>query len=105
MSSTTAAERRDREALREQQMKQAEDLLFSGPRRPGFVKALFRGAVRGAVLFPFGTLPEPLRLEAADAARSVQMFIAEHLDAAAIDRRADIPAEVIQGLGRSACWA
>ena len=35
------------ESLRAKQLQQAEELLFSGPARAGFAKALFRGEFRG----------------------------------------------------------
>ena len=87
------------EAERARQMRQAEELLFSGPQRSGFAKALFQGAFRGAVLFPY---PEPdpdRRAEAEAAVAAVRRFAEEQIDAAAIDRNADIPRSVIQGLG------
>ena len=41
-----AAPESDDEALTAQQMQQAEELLFSGPVKEGFAKALFRGEFR-----------------------------------------------------------
>ena len=43
--------------LRAEQMKQAEELLFSGPAQSGFAKALFRGEFRSDVIFPYPELP------------------------------------------------
>ncbi len=57
----SATDHRAAEALRDQQRKQAEELLFSGPPRPGFAKALFRGEFRGETVFPYPTLPEEQR--------------------------------------------
>ncbi len=42
---------------RARQVRQAEELLFSGPSRSGFAKALFRGEFRGDVLFPYPDAP------------------------------------------------
>ena len=52
-----AASRSDDEALTAQQMKQAEELLFSEPPREGFAKAMFRGEFRGDIVFPYPELP------------------------------------------------
>src|SRR6185437_13166461 len=55
---------------------------------------------RGEVLFPYPELPgdEKARVDAAVGA--VRQFADEQIDAAAIDRDADIPAAVIEGLGK-----
>ena len=82
-------------AERDRQVRQAEELLFSGPHREGFAKALFRGEFRGAALFPY---PEPAK-EADEAVAAVRAFAEERIDPAAIDRDADIPQDVIRGLG------
>lgn len=91
---TTAAE-----AQRQRQIRQAEELLFSGPQRSGFAKALFRGEFRGAGLFPYPQLSPALRAEVEAAVGQVRQFAAAQIDAAAIDRDADIPPHVIRGLG------
>jgi alkylation response protein AidB-like acyl-CoA dehydrogenase len=86
------------DAERARQVRQAEELLFSGPARSGFAKALFRGEFRGDVVFPYPVLPgdEQARVEAAVA--EVRAFADAHIDAAAIDRACDIPRSVIEGL-------
>jgi alkylation response protein AidB-like acyl-CoA dehydrogenase len=86
------------DAERERQMRQAEELLFSGPQKSGFAKALFRGEFRGDVVFPYPELPPGPRAEAEAAVAAVRAFAEQHIDAAAIDRQADIPRSVIQGL-------
>jgi len=89
----------DRSAsLRAQQVQQAEELLFSGPARAGFAKALFRGEFRGDVIFPYPELPESERPSVEAAVAAVRAFAESHIDAAAIDRDADIPRSVIDGL-------
>ena len=45
-------------ALRAEQFDQAEELLFSGPARAGFAKALYRGEFRGKAIFPYPELTE-----------------------------------------------
>src|SRR5262249_831930 len=86
------------EALRAQQIRQAEELLFSGPATRGFAKALFRGEFHGEGLFPYPQLPEGQRPTVDDAVAAVRAFAETQTDAAAIDREAEIPASVIQGL-------
>src|SRR5579883_2546765 len=85
---------------RAKQMRQAEELLFSGPERSGFAKALFRGEFRGDVLFPYPEPTESARPEADRAVEEVRRFAETSIDAAAIDRMADIPPSVIEGLGK-----
>jgi len=85
-------------ALRAQQVQQAEELLFSGPARAGFAKALFRGAFHGDAIFPYPELAENERSIVEEAVAAVRTFAESHIDAAAIDREADIPRSVILGL-------
>lgn len=87
------------EAIREEQMRQAEELLFSGEERASFAKALFRGEFRGGDLFPYPRLSPEREQEARAAVESVRAFAEAEIDAAAIDRNADIPRSVIEGLG------
>jgi acyl-CoA dehydrogenase family protein 9 len=86
--------------LRAKQIEQAEELLFSGPEATGFAKALFRGEFRGNALFPYPELPEKERGTVEQAVAAVTEFADTHIDAAAIDREADIPRSVVQGLAR-----
>jgi alkylation response protein AidB-like acyl-CoA dehydrogenase len=87
------------DALRAKQLAQAEELLFSGPSHEGFAKALFRGEFREGV-FPYPELPAAEQAEAEDAAARVRAFALTEIDPAAIDRNADIPRPVIDGLAR-----
>src|SRR5262249_53305744 len=83
-----------------QQKKQAEELLFSGKETLGFAKALFFGHFNAGLVLPYPQL-RPEENSAVEAAvDEVQRFCKEHIDAAAIDRNADIPPEVIQGLAQ-----
>jgi acyl-CoA dehydrogenase family protein 9 len=82
------------------QKKQAEELLFSGPEHLGFVKSLFFGRFAGQYLWPFPQLQGDEKARVDQAVADVKRFAAEQIDAAAIDRDADIPASVIEGLGR-----
>ncbi len=85
-------------AAREKQMRQAEELLFSGPSKEGFAKALFRGDFRSTSLFPYPKLPDAEKRVVDGAVAELKAFAAEHWDAAAIDRAAEIPQSVVDGL-------
>ncbi len=83
----------------EEQKKQAEELLFSGPTKLGFAKSLFFGHFHAPLLFPY---PEIAPQEKADLDRTLaelRRFADTHIDAAEIDRICDIPQAVIDGLG------
>jgi alkylation response protein AidB-like acyl-CoA dehydrogenase len=88
------------ERERERQIRQAEELLFSGPSREGFAKALFRGEFHAGSLFPYPELPEAERATVEQAIADVKAFAASSIDPEAIDRDAEIPQSVVDGLGR-----
>jgi len=102
MAVDTSSSASDAEALRERerQMKQAEELLFSGPARGGFVKGLFTGRFDGGALWPYPKLRGEELSRNQAVVDQVQAFARDHIDAVAIDREADIPRSVIDGLGR-----
>ena len=83
----------------DQQKKQAEELLFSGPETLGFAKALFFGHFRGDLLFPYPELQPDKQIIVDEAVAKVRKFAQEQIDPVAIDRDADIPRSVIDGLG------
>ncbi len=87
-------------AERARQVRQAEELLFSGPSKEGFAKALFRGEFHAESLFPYSELPEAERAVVDRAVAEVRDFADSSIDAAAIDRDAEIPQLVVDGLGR-----
>ncbi len=80
------------------QKKQAEELLFSGPQTLGFAKGLFFGHFNAPLLFPYPELSAAERDTVGRAVAEVRRFADEKIDAAAIDRDADIPADVVAGL-------
>src|ERR1700686_4408110 len=83
----------------QEQKKQAEELLFSGPDKLGFAKSLFFGHFHASLVFPYPEIDAAQRPALDNALASLRRFAAENIDAAAIDRNADIPREVIAGLG------
>mgnify|MGYP000909819102 CR=1 FL=1 len=88
------------EAERERQMREAEELLFSGEQRAGFAKALFKGQFRPQAIFPYPLLPPDLQAEADAAVKALREYANDHIDPFAIDRDADIPRSVIDGLAQ-----
>lgn len=85
--------------LQQKQIRQAEELLFSGPEKAGFCKDLFFGKFRASSIFPWPQLPPEQRAIGDEWVAKVQRFVEERIDPAAIDRQADIPRDVIRGLG------
>lgn len=83
-----------------QQKKQADELLFSGPQTLGFAKGLFFGHFNAPLLFPYPQLKAEERPLVERSIAEVRRFLDEHLDAAAIDRNADIPPELVSGLAQ-----
>lgn len=82
----------------EKQRQEAEELLFEGPQSLGFAKGLFFGHFNASLVFPYPQLPDAEKQVVDKAVAEVRQFANEHIDAAAIDRNADIPQSVIDGL-------
>lgn len=84
----------------EEQRKEAEELLFSGPQALGFAKSLYFGHFQSKLLWPYPQIDPRERPAVDQAIARVQQFCAEGIDAAAIDRAMEIPQGVIDGLGK-----
>ena len=97
---TTTNSTSDFRQLREQQMKQAEELLASVPERLGIGKGLFWGKFVADWIFPYPRLSDAEQSQVDQSLAELKQFCDEHLDPARIDREADIPREVIDGLAR-----
>jgi alkylation response protein AidB-like acyl-CoA dehydrogenase len=82
----------------EQQKKQAEELLFSGKETLGFAKSLFFGHFSAPLVLPYPQLKAEEKPVVGAAVAEVRRYCQEHIDAAAIDRNADIPRDNILGL-------
>ena len=95
------------EAERAKQVRQAEELLFSGPSKEGFAKALFRGEFHAGSLFPYPALPEAERATVDRSVAEVRAFAeVEHRRRRDRPRRTPrIPQSVVDGLNsaNSAC--
>ncbi|MEX0820233.1 MAG: acyl-CoA dehydrogenase family protein, partial [Pirellulaceae bacterium] len=96
MSTTTKPS--DRLAQRDQQIRQAEELLGSLPQQTGVAKGLFDGRFVADWVFPYPRLNDTDRVKVDSAIAALEQFCDEHLDPVQIDREADIPREVIDGL-------
>ena len=88
------------EAQRQKEIQQAEELLFTGPQALGFVKGLFQGHFVSDWVMPYPRIPAAQQTELNRTLKDLREFLDAKLDAVAIDRNADIPREVIDGLGR-----
>jgi acyl-CoA dehydrogenase family protein 9 len=88
------------DAQRQKEIQQAEELLFAGPQALGFAKGLFQGHFVADWVMPYPRIPSEQQVELDRAFTELRQFLDEHLDAAEIDRKADIPRSVIDGLGR-----
>ena len=88
------------EAQRQKEIKEAEELLFTGPQALGFAKGLFLGRFVADWVMPYPRIPAAQQDELDKSLAEVRKFLDAELDPAAIDRQADIPRDVINGLGR-----
>ena len=87
-----------RELERDKQVRQAEELLFPGPAHQSVAKELFHGRFAAGLVLPYPRLSEVEQSQVDAALRQLKSFCDEHLDPEAIDRQADIPRGVIDGL-------
>src|SRR4030095_656279 len=88
------------DAQRQKEIQQAEELVFAGPQALGFAKGLFQGHFVSDWVMPYPLIPEAEKSDLDDTLRELRQFLDAHLDAPEIDRQADIPRSVIDGLGR-----
>src|SRR3954465_12425930 len=88
------------EIQRQKEIKEAEELLFTGPQALGFAKGLFLGKFISDWTMPYPRIPAAQQAELDQSLAEVREFLDENLDPGAIDRDADIPRHVIDGLGR-----
>jgi acyl-CoA dehydrogenase family protein 9 len=88
------------EAQRQKEIQQAEELLFAGPQALGFAKGLFQGHFVSDWVMPYPRIPAAQQTELDSSLAELRQFLDEKLDPAEIDRQAEIPRQVIDGLGR-----
>jgi len=87
------------EAQRQKEMQQAEELLFAGPQALGFAKGLFQGHFVSDWVMPFPRIPAAQQTELDKSLAELREFLDAKLDPTEIDRQAEIPRTVIDGLG------
>lgn len=85
--------------LDDEQKKLAEEILFSEKKKPSFAKQLFFGVFDSKSVIPFPKPPEGEKKEVEKLLSDLKTFVIEKIDPDAIDRNAEIPKEVIKGLG------
>jgi acyl-CoA dehydrogenase family member 9 len=88
------------ELQRQKEMQQAEELLFTGPQALGFVKGIFQGHFVSDWVMPYPRIPAAQQTQLDKTLTELRQFLDAKLDPVAIDRNADIPREVIDGLGQ-----
>src|SRR6266513_1948524 len=88
------------EAQRQKEIQQAEELLFTGPQALGFVKGIFQGHFVSDWVMPYPRIAAAEQPKIDQTLSELRKFLDQHLDAPEIDRQADIPRDVIDGLGR-----
>ena len=103
--SAPAMTKTQEEIQREQQVRQAEELLFSGLRRRSLAKELFQGRLAADLVFPYPQLSEKEQPKVAVALRDLKVFCDESLDPAEIDRARTFPARSSMGSADWVCWA
>jgi alkylation response protein AidB-like acyl-CoA dehydrogenase len=86
------------DAQRQKQIRDAEELLFTGPQRPGVAKGFFLGRFVADWVMPYPELAASEREESDRSLAQLREFLNKNLDPSMIDRQADIPRSVIDGL-------
>ncbi|MEX0728384.1 MAG: acyl-CoA dehydrogenase family protein [Planctomycetaceae bacterium] len=84
----------------QKQLQQAEELLFSGPTRAGFAHELYFGRFKSSAIIPAPELSPEEHEQGDPIVDAVKQFAEREIDPDAIDRQADIPKSVIEGLGK-----
>lgn len=87
------------EQQRDQQMKQAEELLFKDAHHLGFAKGLYFGYFNQDLIFPYPEMSAEEQKRCDETVAAVQAFADKHIDAFKIDRDCEIAPDVIKGLG------
>lgn len=88
------------EIQRQKEIQQAEELLFAGRQELGFAKGLFLGKFIADWAMPYPRIPAAQQAELDQSLAELRKFLDENLDPVAIDREADIPSHIVDGLGR-----
>ncbi|MEP6810304.1 MAG: acyl-CoA dehydrogenase family protein [Chthoniobacterales bacterium] len=89
------------EIQRQKEIQEAEELLFTGPQALGFAKGLFQGQFVADWAMPYPRVSAAQQKDLQQSLGEVRKFLDAELDPAAIDREADIPRNVIEGLAHT----
>src|SRR6266567_2123790 len=89
------------EIQRQKEIKEAEELLFTGHQALGFAKGLLLGRFVSDWAMPYPRIPAAQQAELDKSLAEIVQFLDEHLDPVAIDRQADIPRHLIDGLAHT----
>src|SRR5436189_5541851 len=85
---------------RQKEIKEAEELLFTGPQALGFAKGLFLRRFVADWAMPYPRVPAAQQQELDKSIAEAREFLDQNLDPVAIARTADIPRQLIDGLAR-----
>lgn len=88
------------EEQRQKEIQQAEELFLGGPDVLGFAKGLFLGRFVSDWVMPYPRIPAAQQEELDKVLVDLRKTLDEVLDPVEVDRHADIPRKVIDGLGR-----
>src|SRR3954453_7481291 len=88
------------DAQRQKEIQQAEELLFAGPQALAFAEGVLKGHFVSDWVMRYPRTPAAQQAELDNTLRELRQFLNADLDPAEIDRQADIPRSVIDGLGR-----
>jgi alkylation response protein AidB-like acyl-CoA dehydrogenase len=94
------AETLERRAQQDKQLREAEELLAQLPQQTGVAKGFFEGRFVADWVLPYPQIAPHQQDEVRSAVAAIEQFCDAHLDAAQIDRQADIPRPVIDGLAQ-----
>ncbi len=86
---------------RQKEIKEAEELLFTGAQALGFAKGLFLGQFVADWAMPYPRVPAAQQAELDQSLAEVRQFLDENLNPTEIDQAEDIPRHVIDGLART----
>ena len=89
------------EIQRQKEIKEAEELLFTGRQELGFAKGLFLGKFVADWAMPYPRISAAQQKELDRSLTEVRQFLDAELNATEIDRAEDIPRNVIDGLART----
>jgi acyl-CoA dehydrogenase family protein 9 len=88
------------EIQRQKEIREAEELLFTGPQALGFAKGMFLGRFVSDWVMPYPRIAAAQQAELDQSLAEIRQFLDAELDPTWIDRNADIPQNVVDGLAR-----